>query len=180
MMTTMLLMVLGILLFVVYPLYRVVKHIHTIIKREYVFDLKILRLKGNKLTFKKDFEKHRLPIIRLVFFGVEYNFLLDTGADVNLINESVFDKIKALYSVNSTDNKSIITASGLEKSTKTNLEFSTSDSKFNEEFVIMNLDNTFNMVLHDNAIQLHGVLGSKFFLDNKWSLDFNNMVIWTK
>jgi len=179
-MIEMILVILGFLLILGIPLFYMVKHIRAVIKKEYIFNLRVLRLKDNKLKFKKDFEKHKLPIIRLTLYGVEYNFLLDSGADVNMFNKDIFNNIKTTNNLEELPNSKVTTGSGIEESTKCTLNFDYDNYKFREEFVLMPMTDVFTVVLHDNNIQLHGVLGSKFFTTHQWELDFNNMVIWTK
>lgn len=173
-------MILGLLIFIGLPLYFMVHSIGKIIKKDYIFDIKFMRLKGDKLKFRNNFANHRLPIISLTFDGFKYNFLIDTGADVNLLNESSFKAINSNGEISTVVNNNISTAGGNVETTMTTLNFKYGNNKFREDFVVINVDEAFNNVLMDNGIRLDGVLGIKFFDKHKWSLDFDNMVIWTK
>lgn len=172
--------IIAILCIIVVLFIYMVKGITTIVKRDYVFDVKVIKLKGNKLEFKTDYHNHKLPIVKLTFNGKKYNFLLDTGADINILNKSVLDRIDEDKTINILNNHGVTTASGVEKSEKADISFKYNNKVFIETFTIMNVDAAFQNILHDNGIQLHGVLGSKFFHKHKWSVDFDNMVVWTK
>ena len=161
------------------PLYYMISHIGKVMKRDYIFDVKIVRKKGDKLEFNTDFNNHRVPVVKLSFEGQKYNFLIDTGADVNLMNKSVFNEITK-GNVEVLTNGLIQTASSEVKSEKANLSFKYINKQFTEDFVLFDLDTAFKNMLADKKIQLHGVLGSEFFKKHRWSVDFDNMVIWTK
>lgn len=174
------LVVLGLFIFLGIPLYFVFKSISKVINRDYIFNIRVIKLNGNKLDFKNNFKKHKLPILTLIFNGNKYNFLMDTGADINMLNKSAFDIINQDAKAKIEGNFNISTAGGDMNSELTTLNFKYGNKKFIENFTIINVDAAFNNVLIDNGIQLHGVLGSSFFEKHKWSLDFDNMVVWTK
>jgi predicted aspartyl protease len=161
------------------PLYYMFTHIGKVIKRNYIFDIKMVKKNGDKLEFNNDYNNHKIPVIKLCFEGEKYNFLIDTGADVNLLNKSVFNEITK-GNVETLTNGMIQTASSEVKSEKADLSFKYINKQFTENFVLFDLDVAFKNMLIDRNIQLHGVLGSEFFKKHRWSVDFDNMVIWTK
>lgn len=162
------------------PLFFMINSIKKVVLRDYIFDIKFVKLHNNKLEFKNDFQNHNLPIVKLKFGDTKYNFLIDTGADVNLVNKSLFDILNVNNDITSKERGLVITASGEEKSTEAILDFKYGNTKFQERMVIMDLDSAFAAILEDNKIQLHGVLGSTFFNKHKWAIDFDNMIVWTK
>lgn len=172
-------LILGFSVFLGVPLYKVFSNIKKVIDRDYIFHMKFVKVKGDKLEFKRDFDNHKIPIIKLVFNDIKYNFLVDTGANINLINSSVFDTISE-GKIEVKKNGFIQTASKQENTNKAIIDFKYINKHFTEEFVLMDLDTTFASVLKTDGIQLHGVLGSDFFFKHRWSVDFDNMVIWTK
>lgn len=161
------------------PLYFMVNHLTKVVKRNYIFDVKVVRTKGEKLEFRNDYQNHKLPIVKLNFNGQKYNFLIDTGADVNILNKPIFDIISN-GNINVTNNGLITTAGSDLVSEKADIAFKYGKKQFNENFVLVDVSNSFNSMLEDTNIQLHGILGSTFFKKHRWSIDFDNMIVWTK
>ena len=161
------------------PLFYMINHLSIIIKRNYIFNLKVVRRKGTILEFSDVYHTHKLPVVKLSFNNQKYNILIDTGADINILNKSVFD---AIYggTISTLHNGLITTAGSDVVSEKAELSFKYINKVFTEEFVLLNLDKNFQSILEDKNMQLHGVLGSNFFEKHRWSVDFDNMVIWTK
>lgn len=176
---------LGVAVFVGLPLTYMVKSIKKVIDRDYIFDIKVVKVKGEKLEFKQDYANHELPIVRLNFNGNRLNFLLDTGANVNIINKDTFytsDIINIVNANNINVEKAalVTTGSSTVQTEKTTLPFKYGNKKFEEVFRIMDMSEPFNYILDKHNIQIHGVLGTGFFSKYKWSIDFDTMVVWTK
>ena len=170
---------LGVAIFVGLPLTYMVKSIKKVIDKDYIFDIKVVKVKGEKLEFRQDYANHQLPIVKLNFNGNRLNFLLDTGADINIINKDTFNSIKT-EDVNVEKAALVTTGSTAVTSEKTILPFKYGNKKFEEPFRIMNMSEPFNYLLDKHQIQIHGVLGTDFFSKYKWSIDFDTMVVWTK
>ena len=127
-----------------------------------------------KVCFKKGFKKCGLPLIKLKINGKLEWFLLDTGANANYLKQSYFDTIELKPKM-----------IGLTKSNDSNNELQTSDYKFSlsynkadlgeEKFSVTTL-NTFNELFH--GYNIVGIIGSPFFERNKWSFDFEELVVW--
>lgn len=173
-----LLVVLLIIVVLGFPLYFMFKHIMNVMKRNYIFDIKFMKLRGNKIQFKKDYKRHSLPIVRLNFYGKTLNFLIDTGADVNVMNIKALMELPVSIPMKPAGN--VTTGGGEVNAFNASMKFSYEKDFFDEEFSLLDMDAPFANVFNDNGIMLHGVLGSKFFNKYRWVIDFENMVIWTK
>ena len=51
---------------------------------------------------------------------------------------------------------------------------------FEEEFGIADLDEAFSVVKQESGVQIHGILGSKFFERYKYVLDFKELIAYIK
>lgn len=135
------------------------------------------------VSFKEVYEKDNLnlPILKVKIGDKKCNLLLDSGANVNILNKSVFDAINAENKlVLENEEDPIIFGGGSSKSDGVvNIPFSYKTIKFNETFDVMDLSECFDKVSPNN-ITIDGVLGNKFFKDNQWSLDFDKMIVWVK
>ena len=127
-----------------------------------------------RVCFKKGFKKCGLPLIKLKINGKLEWFLLDTGANANYLKESYFNEIEIKPRMIS-----------LTESRDSNNKLKTSDYAFSlsynkanlgeEKFSVTTL-NTFNEPFH--GYNIVGIIGSPFFERNKWSFDFENLVVW--
>lgn len=127
-----------------------------------------------RVCFKKGFKKCGLPLIKLKINGKLEWFLLDTGANANYLKESYFNEIevkpKMISLTESRDSNNKLKTS--------DYAFSLSYNKANlgeEKFSVTTL-NTFNEPFH--GYNIVGIIGSPFFERNKWSFDFENLVVW--
>lgn len=127
-----------------------------------------------RICFKKGFKKCGLPLIKLKINGKLEWFLLDTGANANYLKESYFNGIevkpKMISLTESRDSNNKLKTS--------DYAFSLSYNKANlgeEKFSVTTL-NTFNEPFH--GYNIVGIIGSPFFERNKWSFDFENLVVW--
>jgi len=132
-----------------------------------------------KIDFFKNYKKCGLPVITLTCNRKRYNFLIDTGSSCNLLNIEDFKDVK-----NKTKSKFGLLVAGGEVDTggsfDTSLLLRHKLSKFTVDFSAVDLSAAFNQIKNKDGVKLHGILGNKFFAKYRWSVDFNQMVVWMK
>ena len=137
----------------------------------------IHRLK-NKISFKESMDLTDLPVITFYSNNTKLNFLLDTGSDCSYINELNLKNIE--YTL---QNK-VSNVVGMEGNPKTcqlcsvNIQYK--DQQFLENFIICDLSKAFDVIKKENGVQIHGILGSKFFKKYKYIIDFNELIAYNK
>lgn len=136
------------------------------------------------ISFRDAFDKSEMPVITLFMEGVPLNFLVDSGANLNLLDKQIFDNIFP-DKVDAGIKYNVAAAGGELKDLGSHkLEFLIECDKYIEkcqdEFCIMDLSGTFGSIYDTTGLQLHGVLGARFFVQNQWRLDFDNLIIWLK
>ena len=132
----------------------------------------------SKISFKEAMDLVELPIITFNNKGQKLNFLLDTGSNVSYINSSVLPSLE--YQM--LDKK--IPTFGIEGNKVMNqfcsMDISYREQTFNEEFSISDLDDAFNIIKQEDGVQLHGILGSKFFEKYRYVLDFKDLIAYIR
>ena len=132
----------------------------------------------DKISFKESMDLTELPVITFYNGNTKLNFLLDTGSNASHINKSILNGLS--YSTN--DKKMDVV--GMEGNTVSNgvcnMYISYKDKDFIEDFIISDLDSAFGIIKKEDGVQLHGILGSKFFEKYKYVLDFGELVAYTK
>lgn len=109
-------------------------------------------------------------------------FLIDTGASHNVIFSFVYAEFQHLFSA--LELKDNTTLMGIDGSTnnvsqvKGTIAFEGKQSEV--VFSVMDATEVISMVQKESRIQIHGILGIPFLVENKWVLDFNELKVTTK
>lgn len=108
-------------------------------------------------------------------------FLIDTGATHNVLFSFVYAELQHLSSVLELNNDT--TLMGIDGSTKHvsqvrgTIAFEGKQSDIT--FSVVDATEAISMVQNESGIQIHGILGMPFLIENKWILDFNELRIKT-
>lgn len=159
-----------------------VQHIKQTIDKQFKYYVGSTVYSGDKLQLDKDvFKKGLMPILTVKINKQPFNLLLDSGANINLLNKSVYDTLGLDPSLHK-PSKGVIAAEGNMKNQEfiAPITFKHINKSFTEDFEIMNMDNAFGAINTKDGIVIHGILGSKFFNKHRWMIDFEELVVWTK
>lgn len=133
---------------------------------------------NSKISFKEAMDLVELPVVTFYNGDKKLNFLLDTGSNVSYINSSIIpllDHEKA--------DKEMDTI-GIEGNKVSNqfckMSVTYKNQVFEEEFSIADLDEAFSVVKQESGVQIHGILGSKFFERYKYVLDFKELIAYIR
>lgn len=160
----------------------VVKHITDTMKNQFKYYLgSVKENNGQFESIKESVLKHGFPLIKMTVFGKRYNFVLDTGATVNVLDSSVLSDIPAGEDVDLKEGQGFMGAGDIAKrdTQVCSLPMTYNKQLFTEKFQIANLSEMFDFIEKEEGIRIHGMLGSGFFKKHQWSIDFEKMVIWT-
>lgn len=138
-----------------------------------------IRKKNNsKISFKEAMDLVELPVVTFYNGDKKLNFLLDTGSNVSYINSSII----SLLDHEKTDKE--MNTIGIEGNKVSNqfckMSVTYKNQVFEEEFSIADLDEAFSVVKQESGVQIHGILGSKFFERYKYVLDFKELIAYIK
>lgn len=138
-----------------------------------------MRKKNNsKISFKEAMDLVELPVVTFYNGDKKLNFLLDTGSNVSYINSSIIP----LLDHEKTDKE--MNTIGIEGNKVSNqfckMSVTYKNQVFEEEFSIADLDKAFSVVKQESGVQIHGILGSKFFERYKYVLDFKELIAYIK
>ena len=109
-------------------------------------------------------------------------FLIDTGASHNVLFSFVYAELQHLFSA--LELKGNTTLMGIDGSTnnvsqvKGTIAFE--DKRSEVVFSVMDATEAISMVQKESGIQIHGILGIPFLVENKWILDFCKLNIKTE
>lgn len=104
-------------------------------------------------------------------------FLLDTGATHNVIFNYVYEHIKEEFK-RLDKNQSIMGIEGNYQETPiVEATFNFEGVDYTSSFSVLEASDAMQQVQKETGIQIHGILGVQFLLENKWILDFKNKII---
>ena len=134
--------------------------------------------KKETMSFREAMDLVELPIITFYNNDKKLNFLLDTGSDLSYINKSI---LPSLEYKKIDESRNIISVGGNTQSLGgCDMTVTYKNKKFIDRFYISDLDEAFGVIKAETGVQIHGILGSKFFAKYKYILDFENLVAYFK
>lgn len=141
-------------------------------------DLK--RSNRKRISFKEAMDLTELPVVTFIGKGRKLNFLIDTGANNSILNESIVNKMK--LKCEEFEGVETNTAGGnINLNKVTNLTIKFDDKReYDECFLVSNMDEAFNSVKEETGVMIHGILGSNFFAKNKYIIDFDSLALYVK
>ena len=140
---------------------------------------KIIGNTVSSMSFQQAMDLLGLPVITLYQGGKKFNFILDTGSTHNIINKSVLPEMNYYICEDVKSN-----LSGIECNKKQvdmcaiNLTYK--DKEYPSTYLIGDLDDTFADMKKESGVNLHGLLGSSFFNQYRYVIDFNELIAYSK
>lgn len=128
----------------------------------------------NKIDLKYGLNKVGLPLI-VTSTIPNLCFLLDTGATHNVIFSFVYEHILSRCSILESSAKVM----GIDGMAKGAMQIEATVAFDEKEcpviFTILEANDAVKQVQEESGIQIHGILGIPFLINNKWILDFNKL-----
>lgn len=131
------------------------------------------------LSFAKGFTSPNMPIVTLTQGTKEFNFILDTGCDVNVIDKTALETIEH----QPIKTNKVHTLTGLGGVTQVELctiTFNTGNETYTSEYNVSDLKHIVDSFKAEHAICIHGMLGSSFLLQQNLVMDFSEMMVYNK
>lgn len=137
-----------------------------------------VRRKSSEISFREAMDLAELPVITFYNGDKKINFLLDTGSNISYLNESI---VSSLVTESTGEESNIIGIEGNKVNCKIcKMIIRRKNQEFEEEFSIADLDKAFSIVKKESGVQIHGILGSRFFGKYKYVLDFKDYIAYVR
>lgn len=134
--------------------------------------------KRENMSFREAMDLVELPIVTFYNKDTKLNFLLDTGSDLSYINKSI---LPSLEYKEIDESRNIISVGGNSHSLGCcDMTVTYKSQKFIDRFYVSDLDEAFGAIKAETGVQIHGILGSKFFAKYKYILDFESLIAYSK
>lgn len=137
-----------------------------------------IKKKNSEISFREAMDLAELPVITFYNGDKKINFLLDTGSNISYLNESI---VSSLVTESTGEESNIIGIEGNKVNCKIcKMIIRRKNQEFEEEFSIADLDKAFSIVKKESGVQIHGILGSRFFEKYKYVLDFKDYIAYVR
>lgn len=130
------------------------------------------------MSFRESMDLTDLPIVTFYNNGRKFNFLLDTGATMSVIDSNALNNLKY---IKSEDSGALFGMEGnkIEVSyIKASLEYK--EEEYEEEFQVVDMSAAFGQIKTESGVNLSGILGSLFFKRYQYVLDFESLIAYSK
>lgn len=137
------------------------------------------RTNKEKMSFREAMDLAELPIVTFYQGTEKFNFLLDTGSNHSHISLEVSNRIKGVPMVGSQSVSGVGGEVVIDKAIKSVLEYK---SRRYETILLIgeHLDTTFKTIKETTGVTVHGIIGNSFLNENKYVLDFDELVAYSK
>lgn len=137
-----------------------------------------IKKKNSEISFREAMDLAELPVITFYNGDRKINFLLDTGSNISYLNKSI---VSSLVVESTGEESNIIGIEGNKVNCKIcKMIIKRKNREFEEEFSIADLDKAFRIVKEESGVQIHGILGSRFFEKYKYVLDFKDYIAYVR
>lgn len=130
------------------------------------------------MSFREAMDLTNLPIVTFYQGDKKFNFLLDTGATLSVINQAALESI-----THTTTNETgeLYGVDGVKREVSyasINLAYKNKD--YTEEFQVLDMQEAIDQVKAESGVNMVGIIGSEFFRKYKYILDFDELVAYSK
>lgn len=125
--------------------------------------------------FQYSLSQTGLPLLIVKAQAKNLCFLLDTGSNINVLDRRVAEFFQ--LSGGTAKQRQFGIDGELQTTDIVELAFSLEEQEYKANFSVMDLSSAFGKVEEESGIQIHGLLGCSFMEQQKWILDFENLIL---
>ena len=122
-------------------------------------------------------EKTGMPLILTSGKKKNVCFLIDTGSTHNTLFSFVYEHFKDDFRIIEEDQKTMGIESRFQDSTTVEGTFNFDGTEYTSTFAVVKANDAIAKIQEETGVQLHGILGIPFLMENKWKIDFEKMFV---
>lgn len=130
-----------------------------------------------KYSIATGIQKLSMPLLDVKIANLKLTFLIDTGATNNVIASFVYEQIKEAFVLSDENNRIMGVEGNYMETPIVEAIVNIAENSIRTEFNVVNMDDAVIKLQNETGLQLHGLLGIPFLVDNKCILDFRNQEI---
>lgn len=134
--------------------------------------------KKDAMSFREAMDLTSLPIVTFYQGDKKFNFLLDTGATLSVINQAVLESITHTTTDRAGE---LFGVDGVKREVSyTSINLTYKNKEYIEEFQVLDMQEAIDQVKAESGVNMVGIIGSEFFRKYKYVLDFDELVAYSK
>lgn len=129
------------------------------------------------MSFREAMDLCNLPIVTFYMDEKKFNFILDTGADTNVIDCNAIKGMKVPIVAKTQ-------IMGMEGNytdvIKTRLTLKYKEGNYTDDFIVHDMSAAFGNIKKESGVNVHGIVSSHFFRKYEYMLDFQKLIAYSK
>lgn len=122
-------------------------------------------------------EKIGLPLILTSGRKKNVCFLIDTGSIHNTLFSFVYEHFKDDFRIIEENKETMGIDSRFQESITVEGTFNFEGTEYTSTFAVVKANDMITQLQEDTGVQLHGILGIPFLMENNWKIDFEKKVV---
>lgn len=139
---------------------------------------KFLNIHPNAMSFQNSMDLAELPVVTFRQGDKKINFLLDTGSNNCVIDSNILNSID--HKMLDVETNILGLEGNAQKTGVCTIKMTYKDKEYEYPYVIQDMSAAFDSIKKETGVTVNGMLGSKFFNEFKYVLDFDELIAYSK
>lgn len=139
---------------------------------------KFLNIHPDAMSFQNSMDLAELPVVTFRQGDKKINFLLDTGSNNCVIDSNILKSID--HKMLDVETNILGLEGNAQKTEVCTIKMSYKDKEYEYPYVIQDMSAAFDSIKKETGVTVNGMLGSKFFNEFKYVLDFDELIAYSK
>lgn len=139
---------------------------------------KFLNIYPDAMSFQNSMDLAELPVVTFRQGDKKINFLLDTGSNNCIIDSNILKNID--HKMLDVETNILGLEGNAQKTGVCTIKMTYKDKEYEYPYVIQDMSAAFDSIKKETGVTVNGMLGSKFFNEFKYVLDFDELIAYSK
>lgn len=139
---------------------------------------KFLNIHPHAMSFQNSMDLAELPVVTFRQGDKKINFLLDTGSNNCIIDSNILKNID--HKMLDVETNILGLEGNAQKTGVCTIKMNYKDKEYEYPYVIQDMSAAFDSIKKETGVTVNGMLGSKFFNEFKYVLDFDELIAYSK
>lgn len=139
---------------------------------------KFLNIHPDAMSFQNSMDLAELPVVTFRQGDKKINFLLDTGSNNCIIDSNILKNID--HKMLDVETNILGLEGNAQKTGVCTIKMTYKDKEYEYPYVIQDMSAAFHSIKKETGVTVNGMLGSKFFNEFKYVLDFDELIAYSK
>ena len=128
-------------------------------------------------SLSEGLSKLSMPLVKARVGGTNLTFLIDTGSTHNVVASFVYEQIRKAFMITGESNKVMGVDGKYQDVIIVNATLEIEGVELKSNFNVVDMSDAVMQLQDETGLQLHGLLGIPFLMDNKCIIDFDKQEI---